>query len=101
MSQDEWLTLSDAAGLIKNRVGCSLGRSEAILQEARMSGEMRARLGLAGLLLTTEDGNIDFSMRPGALNKGGRCPPTAQNAELSQEDLLDWLDRKYPQVGSA
>jgi hypothetical protein len=99
MSQDEWLTGSKAAALIRNRLGCSPGRSEAILQEVRASGEVRARRGFFPVLLTTEDGNIDFSMRRGALNKGGvRCSATTPDAELSEEDLLDWLDRNHSEI---
>jgi hypothetical protein len=97
MSQDDWLTLSKAAGLIRDRLGCTPGRAEAILQEARSSGEVRAIQGRGPIYIGTDDGVVDFNARPGAFNGyGSRCPATAENAELSDLDFLGWLNQKYP-----
>jgi hypothetical protein len=96
--QDKWITLSEALALIGDRLGYGPGRSEAILQKARSSGEVRAIQGLDPIYIGTDEGLIDFNARPGAYNAGGyaygsRCPATAADAELSYEDLLDWIGR--------
>jgi hypothetical protein len=105
MATDEWLPLSNAAELIKDRLGCTLGHAEAILQEARSSGEVRAIQGMDPIYIGTDEGLIDFNARPGAFNGGSaygsRCPATARGAEISKDDLADWLDRHPPEKAAA
>jgi transposase len=90
MAQDEWITLSEAAGMIENRLDVSPGRSEAILHEARLSEEVRARQAIF-FVFTDRSGCVDFRRQ-----RPDRCPATNPDAELSKEDMLDWLGRNHP-----
>src|SRR5690349_16460493 len=99
MSQDErWLTPEEATAVVRNRVRGSIGLSERILKDARLSGEVRVRAAERPVLLTTDDGIIDFNLRPGALNAGGgpNGRYKLESETISEDDLLDWLGRNHP-----
>ncbi|WP_143035618.1 hypothetical protein [Bradyrhizobium sp. Rc2d] len=106
MSQDDrWLTPEQAATLIRQRVGGSVGRSQGILGAARSSGEVRSRASADPVLLMADDGVVGMDMRPGAQNKGGvnsdgkpvvhHLSADASGARISEDDLLDWLARNH------
>jgi hypothetical protein len=94
---EQWLTFDEAAEIIRGRLGIGRGHAERIVRDAAASREIRRKSSPAPVLLTTDDGNIDFSMRPGALNKGGVNADRNSGNLLNEDDLLDWLNRTYPE----
>ena len=95
---EQWLTFDEAVALTRSRIGGSVGRAEATLRRARDSGEVRSRYDYTRhpVLLTADDGILDISLRPGALNKGGVKSDCGE--VVSKDDLEDWLDRLTPRM---
>jgi hypothetical protein len=100
----EWLTFSEAAEIVRARIGGSVGRSEATLRAARSSGEVRFRNPTDPVLLMADDGLVGMDLRPGARRKSGVSPDgepitydlSGESAEqISKDDLLDWLRREF------
>src|SRR5271156_3424414 len=87
---EQWLTREEAVELIRQRLNASVGRSQAVFQDAISSREVRARTAAPpreAYYLLADDGIVgDF--RPGAKNYGGVKP-----SSYSKDDLVDWLDR--------
>lgn len=81
MAKPEWIIVSEAAAVVTDRVGCSVGRSQAVVRAARASGEVRSRRGPA--LLVADDGLMGYGV---------------PEDQISSADFLDWLDRNYPQA---
>jgi hypothetical protein len=73
----KWLTFREATALVKDRCKASIGRSEAIFNTARASGEIRSRKEIS---LWADDGM-----------GGGRY------LSFSTADLVDWLGRHHPE----
>lgn len=110
MADERWISFPEATELVRARLGSSIGRSEAILKEARRSGEIRLRKDIP--LLMADDGVVGMDMRPGAQNKGGVSVDAklvthsvssqySGGETFSEDDLLDWLDRHHPQAPAA
>lgn len=78
MPNDEWFTFSEATQLVANRLGCSVGRSQAIVRAAQTSGEVRQRRPAP--LLAADDGLMGYG---------------APEDQINSADFLDWLDRNH------
>jgi hypothetical protein len=103
---DRWLTFGEAVEIVrKNLGGASTGRSEAVTNAARASGEVRFQNPDRPVLLMADDGIVGMDMRPGAQNKGGVTSdgkpithrPVNTMYQISEGDLLDWLGRHHPE----
>ncbi|QDW38968.1 hypothetical protein FFI89_018540 [Bradyrhizobium sp. KBS0727] len=110
MANSDWLTFAEAVEIVRVRLGASPGRSEAVTNAARASGEVRFQNPADPILLMADDGVVGMDMRPGAQNKGGvtadgkpiiHSTASTNPFQISREDLLDWLDRNFPQAKSA
>jgi len=78
MSKEQWLRPHEAAALVRQHCGGSIGRSEELVRAAVASGEVRS----------VERGVQDFSQRPGS---------GVKKISLSnKDDLIDWLSRQTP-----
>jgi hypothetical protein len=64
---EKWVSFSNATALIRQRLECSAGRAEAILKQARDSGEVRS---------FDAEGSL--------------------GVQVSYDDLIDWMGRTYP-----
>jgi hypothetical protein len=91
---EQWLTFREAVEIVRGRLGASIGRSEAVTNAARASGEVRFHNPANPVLLTSDDGVVGMSLRTG---RNGRMITTADTFQISREDLLDWLSRQAPQ----
>jgi hypothetical protein len=120
MPDEEWLSFRDAADLVRQRFGTSIGRSEALVRQALACDEVRKRRvavtidlnnddsiylthddGMTSdpVYLTHDDGLMAFDKTPGALNSRGLNLSSAgqwteTQRHLSKDDLLDWLGRQ-------
>jgi hypothetical protein len=94
MSAEHWLTLEEAEEAIRRRLDTSVGRSRALLQTARASGDVRS-YDASPVFLSDNDGIVGFSRRPGALSR------VNEELRFSQADLMDWLDRQAQQAKPA
>jgi len=81
---ERWLTTEEAAAAIRAHVGCSIGRSQAILADARASREVRFEYPDNRVRLWADDGIVDA--RPPILIGGTKS--------VNEADLLDWLSRQ-------
>lgn len=91
MAGEQWLSFAEAVQLVRERLDCSTGRAESIVRTARSSGEVRYP-PQNPVLIGPDDGLMDFDMRHAALPSKIEAP-----RNISANDLLDWLDRTYPQ----
>ena len=83
MSKEQWFRPHEAAALVRQHRGGSIGRSEELVRAAIASGEVR----------TIEKGVQDFSLRPG--------PITKKILFSNKDDLVDWLSRQAPATPAA
>jgi hypothetical protein len=103
----QWLTQSEAIEKIRALLGANIGRSEAVLRAARASGEVRFQNPADPVLLMADDGLVGMDMRPGAQSKSGisgdgkaivhKISRSQNSFQISEDDLLDWLNRSYPE----
>jgi hypothetical protein len=102
---ERWLQVSEAIDVIRLRVEGSIGRAQGILKAARTSNEVRVIAG--PVLLLADDGLVGMNLRPGAQHKVGIGPDgkpvthtvpaiVPDTSTISEDDLLDWLDRQHP-----
>lgn len=103
MSSDKFFSYQEAVDLVRQHFGASVGRTQALVKEARASGEVREgadRAGNPALFFLNDEGLLDFNARPGAAKKGR---PPAEDVFFSEADLRDWISRKTgpPTVGTA
>jgi hypothetical protein len=75
----EWITFSEAAEIIRVRLAYTAGRAEAVMRQAKASGEIRE--SVPPPLLVADDGLMGW-------NKSG------VSRRYSADDLLDWLARQ-------
>lgn len=81
----EWITFDDATRIVRERLGCSVGRAQKIVRDAKASGEVRLdRPEPAPLPDLIDEGFVDL-----AVLRQDRSPP-----KLSKDDFLDWLRRQ-------
>jgi hypothetical protein len=101
------LSFQEAAELVRERIGGSVGRSHAELRKALASGEVRHEPahplisidGKVGNMLVYDDGAIEMNLRPGPMNWVKRgAAREGWPSRTSQADLVDWLDRHHPQA---
>jgi hypothetical protein len=94
---ERWLSFQELVALTKSRLpNASIGRCEAIVREARASEQVRSHPAPpAPVLLTTDDGVLDFNLRPGAINKATVSKHVPPDGKTSEDDFLDWLDRNH------
>jgi hypothetical protein len=100
---EEWITFREAVDIVRAHLGSSIGRSEAVTNAARASGEVRFQNPAAPVLLLADDGLVGMGMRPGTQDKAGvtadgkpimhRVISTSM-FQISKDDLLDWLRRQ-------
>jgi hypothetical protein len=83
MSREQWLRPHEAAALVRQHRGGSIGRSEELVRAAIASGEVRS----------VERGVQDFSLRPGRVTK--------KILVSNKDDLVDWLSRQAPATPAA
>jgi hypothetical protein len=101
---DRFLSRAQALDIVQHLLNSSRGLAEKVLKEAYESGEVRRQYPLRDpILLLPDDGILGMDLRPGAENPGGlSAPPLGrpwweeEDDPLSEDDLLDWLNRKYP-----
>jgi hypothetical protein len=102
---EQWLTFREAVEIVRAHLGASIGRSEAVMNKARASGEVRFRNATDPVLLLADDGLVGMNLRPGALGKAGisadgkavtHRTTSANVSRISKDDLLDWLGRHHP-----
>jgi hypothetical protein len=100
---EQWLTFREAVEIVRAHLGASIGRSEAVTNAARASGEVRFQNPADPVLLLADDGLVGMSLRPGGQDKAGIAAngrPTMHRAastdmsQISKDDLLDWLRRQ-------
>jgi hypothetical protein len=85
MSEEMWITFREAVPLVRDRIGASVGRAEALVREARKSGEVRPAPGNPLNYLGGDDGlDMEITARKQAI---------LEAQKFSQDDLLDWLTR--------
>jgi hypothetical protein len=77
---DRWLTSDEASETIRARLNASVGRSEAVLNAARASGEVRTQEPI----FLNDDGLVGMRHRQIGVQR------------FNEDDLLDWLDRHHP-----
>jgi hypothetical protein len=102
VKDEGWISYHEAVETIRGRLKCPVGPAQARLREACGAGEVRYQPDLRRpVLLTADDGMIDFSFRPGALNKMGvnrtgvnTSRPITENDEFNKDDLAYWLDQQ-------
>jgi hypothetical protein len=103
---EQWLTFKEAIEIVRKHLGTSIGRSQAVTNAARASGEVRFHNPAMPVLLLTDDGIVGMDMRPGAQEKAGIATDgtptlhrlTTTNRDcINKDDLLDWLNRSYPE----
>src|SRR6516162_4367446 len=91
---ERWLSFQELVTLTKSRMpSASIGRCEAIVRKACASEQIRSRPD--PVLLTADDGVIDFNLRPGAINKGTVSKHGPADGKRSEDDFLDWLDLNH------
>jgi hypothetical protein len=78
MSEEMWLRFHEATAVVRQRVKGSIGRSQALVRAASLSGEVRS----------LERGAEDFSQPYGSRAK--------KISVLNKDDLVDWLNRHAP-----
>jgi hypothetical protein len=78
---ERWLTFGQASEIIRARLDASVGRSEAVLQAARTSGEVRTQEPV----FLNDDGVVGLRLRQISVRR------------FSEADLLDWLGRHHPE----
>jgi hypothetical protein len=109
MANEEWLTFEDTTELVRAHLGASIGRAQAVTNEARASGEVRFQNLDYPVLLMADDGLVGMDMRPGAQEKSGVTVDgkaiihkiQTGTFQISKNDLLDWLERNHPRATSA
>jgi hypothetical protein len=84
-----WLSFREAVEIVQARLDASIGRSEALVRAAQTSGEVRARV--AGINDSRPGEAVLLLHDDGILGVGH-----ATAIRLSENDLLDWLDRQQP-----
>jgi hypothetical protein len=93
MTEETWLSFTEAVQIVRDRVGASVGRSQAIVREAISSGEIRTtKSRTANLYLIGDDG------LEGLINDR-EADERATN--LNAADLTDRLDRQTPAIDSS
>jgi hypothetical protein len=104
---EEWITFSEAVEIVRAHLGSSVGRSEAVTNAARASGEVRFQNPAAPVLLLADDGIVGMSLRPGAHDKAGvtadgkpimhRTISTSM-FQINKDDLLEWIGRHHTEA---
>jgi hypothetical protein len=103
---EEWLTFGEAVEIARMHLGASIGRSQAVINAARASGEVRVHNPANPTLLMADDGVVGMGMRPGAQHKAGvtadgkmivRSTVSTSTCHINSDDLLDWLSRQHPE----
>jgi hypothetical protein len=89
MPEEHWLSFREAVQIVKDHLGTSVGRSEAIVRDACESGEVR----LSPPLLLYDDGLMGMDQRPGVLDPGSINADPERRC-ISSDDFLDWFDRQ-------
>jgi hypothetical protein len=107
---DDWITFTEAVEIVRAHLGASIGRSEAVTNEARASGEVRFQNSADPVLLLADDGVVGMSLRPGAQHKAGvtadgkpiihRTISTSMS-QISKDDLQDWLSRHHTEAAAS
>lgn len=95
---DTWITFEEAASLVRETRGTSIGRAEALVRGARESGEVRRkqkRLPASAVYLAGDDGIVGFNQTPGAI-KAMQSGILEEPPRFSRDDFIDWLDRHEP-----
>jgi hypothetical protein len=92
MTEETWLSFTEAVQIVRDRMGASVGRSQAIVREAIASGEIRTKRRTASLYLIGDDG-LD-----GLINDR-TADERATN--LNAADLTDRLDRQTPAIDTS
>lgn len=82
---EAWLTDDEAVELLRERYGVSIGKAEAMLAEARKSGEVRSTE------VTGNDGLVRFDQVPGAIE--------SMPSRRSKDDLVCWADQQITTKG--
>jgi hypothetical protein len=82
------LSFCAAAELVRERLGCSVGRSHAELRKALASGEVRHDPACGYM---TIDGQVLLAADDGILTASRNGFPS----RISADDLIDWLDQKF------
>ena len=60
---EQWLTFADAIEVVRQHIGCTIGRAEATLRAARASGEVRFQNPDNPVRLLADDGIVDLRPR--------------------------------------
>jgi len=89
----DWLSFEEAVEMVRCRLDVSVGRAQKIIKDAFASGEVRSHH--PPVLLTADDGLVDFNLGPGPLKKRVMSADVTK-LYLSKDDLLDWLNRHHP-----
>lgn len=80
MAKGQWLSFAEAVALVRDRLGCSIGKAQAVTRQADESDELRATRPRPKPI--EDDGFVDLNdLRP---------------RSLSRDDLVDWLNRNSP-----
>jgi hypothetical protein len=106
---EQWLTFREAVEIVRKHLGASIGRSEALLNAARASSEVRFQNPAYPVLLLADDGLVGMSLRLrlGAMKKGGvtadgkpiiHSTASTNPFQISKDDLLDWLSRHHTEA---
>src|SRR5579863_8143989 len=94
MAEEAWLTFPEAVQIVRNRIGASIGRAEALVLAARESKEVRPKPSREPprepVYLIGDDGLVSIESKPDP--KAGR---------FSRDDFLDWLDGHKPRSAPA
>jgi hypothetical protein len=100
---EQWITFEEAVDIVRAHLGASIGRSQAMTNAARASGEVRFQNLADPVLLLADDGLVGMSLRPGSMNCSGvtadgrsiiHRATSANMSQVSKDDLLDWLSRQ-------
>jgi len=94
--QEDWLSPVEAAAFIRDRLRVPTGKAQAILKEARASGEVRWEPPLRNLMHEDEDGvvTLDFDFSRGNLTAA--AIERQHGRHINKNDLVYWLDTHHP-----
>lgn len=104
---NHWLSPAEAVTLVQDHIGGSIGRATNTLKLARASGEVRVRSADPDpVLLIADDGIVGMDLRAGpqifhGIDADGKlasrnlAQQPRKGETISEDDLLDWLNRKH------